>query len=402
MIGYEENPDGIDRAEIVVGIPSFNEADSIGYPTKRAGEGLAKFFGNKLSVIINCDNCSIDNTKDAFLETSTPVSKIYISTPPDVRGKGINFKNLFYKACELKAEAIIVVDADLKSITPQWIQHLGEPLFRDFDYVIPLYVRHKYDGTITNNIAYPLTRALYGRRVRQPIGGEFGFSGKLSEIFLKDGFWDESVSHFGIDIWMTTIAINKAASVCQSFMGRPKIHRTKDPGLHLGPMFREVTGTIFSLMVTFVDIWKGVRWSKPTAIFGFGLGEVEKPPSVTVDEEKLFKKFMEGFSSCKEIWPTIIDESSYSKLLEIKDIEYSHFDFPTHLWARILFDFAIAFKNRPADRTLILDALIPLYLAKTLCFVKKSRRMSIQQVEEFIENECMVFEETKPYLLERW
>ncbi|HIC91759.1 MAG TPA: glycosyl transferase [Syntrophaceae bacterium] len=402
MIEYEENPDGINRAEIVVGIPSFNEASSIGYPTKQAGEGLVKFFGNKLSVIINCDNCSTDNTKDAFLETPTPVPKIYISTPPGVHGKGINFRNLFYKACELKAEAIIVVDADLKSITPQWIQRLGEPLLRDFDYVIPLYVRHKYDGTITNNIAYPLTRALYGRRVRQPIGGEFGFSGKLSETFLKDGFWDESVSHFGIDIWMTTIAINKAASICQSFMDRPKIHRTKDPGLQLGPMFREVTGTIFSLMITFADIWKEVRWSKPTAIFGFGLGEVERPPSVTIDEENLFKKFMKGFNSCKETWPTIIDENNYGKLLEIRDIDYNHFDFPTHLWARILFDFAIAFKNRPSDRTLILDALIPLYLAKTLCFVKKSRRMSIRQVEEFIENECMVFEETKPYLLQRW
>lgn len=402
MIGYEENPEGIDRAEIVVGIPSFNEAGSIGHPTKQAGEGLAKFFGNKLSVIINCDNCSTDNTKDAFLETPTPVPKIHISTPPGVRGKGINFKNLFYKACELKAEAIIVVDADLKSITPQWIQHLGEPLFRDFDYVIPLYVRHKYDGTITNSIAYPLTRALYGRRVRQPIGGEFGFSGKLCEIFLKDGLWDEWVSHFGIDIWMTTIAINKSASICQSFMGTPKIHRTKDPGLQLGPMFREVTGTIFSLMVTFADVWKGLRWSKPTAIFGFGLGEAEKPPSVTIDEKSLFKKFMEGSTSYKEIWSIIIDSSNYSKLLEIKDIDYSYFDFPTHLWARILFDFAMAFKNRPTDRTFILDALIPLYLAKTLCFVKKSRGMSIQQAEEFIESECMVFEETKPYLLERW
>lgn len=402
MIGYEENPDSIHQAEIVVGIPSFNEADSISYPTQQAGEGLARFFGDKQSVIINCDNCSTDDTRNVFLKTPTPVPKMYISTPSGVRGKGENFKNLFFKASELKTKAVIVVDADLKSITPKWIQHLGEPLFRDFDYVIPLYVRHKYDGTITNNIAYPLTRVLYGRRVRQPIGGEFAFSSALYTTFLQDGGWDESISQFGIDIWMTTMAINKGVPICQSFMGRPKIHRAKDPGAQLGPMFRQVTGTVFSLMAVFEDNWKRTKWSKPTAIFGFGLGEVEQPPSVTVNEDNLFRKFMEGFTTYKEIWPTTIGESNYGKLLEVKEMGFRHFDFPTHLWVGILFDFAIAFKNRPRDREIILDALIPLYLGKTLSFVKKAENMSIQQAEELIENECMIFEEAKPYLLERW
>jgi len=100
--------------------------------------------------------------------------------------------------------------------------------------VAPLYVRHKYDGTITNGIAYPMTRALYGRRVRQPIGGDFGFSGDLADVYLKSKTWSQAVANFGIDIWMTTLAINQKVQVCQAFMGRPKIHRTKDPGSDLG------------------------------------------------------------------------------------------------------------------------------------------------------------------------
>jgi hypothetical protein len=48
------------------------------------------------------------------------------------------------------------------------------------DYIAPYYLRHKYDGTITNGIIYPMTRTLYGKSVRQPIGGEFGFSGSLA------------------------------------------------------------------------------------------------------------------------------------------------------------------------------------------------------------------------------
>jgi len=169
----EINPDNIKKAEMVVCIPSYKEADAISYPTTEADKGLKKYFGEYESVIINCDNNSPDHTREAFLETATESPKIYLSTEPGLKGKGNNFRNLFQKVVDLKAKAVVVVDADLKSITPEWIKHLGEPLFSGFSYVAPLYVRHKYDGTITNGIAYPMTRSLYGRRVRQPIGGDF-------------------------------------------------------------------------------------------------------------------------------------------------------------------------------------------------------------------------------------
>lgn len=83
----------------------------------------------------------------------------------------------------------------------------------------PYYLRHKYDGTITNSLAYPLTRALYGQRIRQPIGGEFGFSGALAAHYLDQHVWESEVARFGIDIWMTTEAIACGARVCQSFLG---------------------------------------------------------------------------------------------------------------------------------------------------------------------------------------
>ena len=291
----EINPEKIKKAEMVVCIPSYNEADSISYPAYPGRQGTDKYFQDNDSVIINCDNDSPDNTKQAFLIPRRIYAKIYLSTAPGVKGKGNNFRNLFQKVVDLDAKAVVVVDADLKSITPEWIKHLGEPLFSGFSYVAPLYVRHKYDGTITNGIAYPMTRALYGRRVRQPIGGDFGFSGDLGKVYLKNNAFDEAVANFGIDIWMTTLAINQRVQICQAFMGRPKIHRTKDPGSHLGPMFRQVVGTIFSLMKHFESFWTTVKYSRPTAIYGFGLGEVEMPPKVEVDTQNLLQKFHSGF-----------------------------------------------------------------------------------------------------------
>lgn len=398
----EVNPEKIKKAEMVVCIPSYREADSISYPVTQADKGLDKYFEENDSVIINCDNNSPDNTKQVFLDTPTKAPKIYLSTDPGIKGKGNNFRNLFKKVVDLGAKAVVVVDADLKSITPEWIKHLGEPLFEGFSYVAPLYVRHKYDGTITNGIAYPMTRALYGRRVRQPIGGDFGFAGELSNVYLKSRTWDQAVANFGIDIWMTTLAINQKVQVCQAFMGRPKIHRTKDPGGDLGPMFRQVVGTIFAMMKEFESFWTKVKYSRPTAIYGFGLGEVEMPPKVDVNTDNLLQQFHMGFDKFSHIWKEILTADVYRKLQEIKGLKEMEFNFPTDLWARLLFDTAVSYGEASVEPDEIMDSLIPLYFGRTLSFVKRTKKMSIKQAEAAIENDCETFEMTKPYLLQRW
>ena len=81
----------------------------------------------------------------------------------------------------LGAKAIVCVDADLISITPEWIKYMAEPILTEgVDYLAPLYSRHKYDGTITNNICYPLIYGIFGRNIRQPIGGDFALSDRLA------------------------------------------------------------------------------------------------------------------------------------------------------------------------------------------------------------------------------
>jgi glycosyltransferase involved in cell wall biosynthesis len=398
----EENPHDVRSADLVVGIPSYNEAGLISYPTERVSEGLVNYFGGRNSVIINCDNNSTDGTRETFMNTPTEVPKIYLSTQPGVKGKGNNLRNLFKKSCDLGAQAVVVVDADLKSITPRWTKNLAQPLFEDFGFVAPLYVRHKYDGTITNNIAYPMMRSIYGRRVRQPIGGDFGFSGELAEIYLRQDDWTPAVAEFGIDIWMTTTAMCHGIPICQSYMGRPKVHKPKDPGESLGPMFLQVVGTIFDMMVKNEAFWKEVRWSKPTAIFGFGLGEMEMPPPVDVNVERLYKKFQAGFADYDTLWKEVLPPNLYEKLVEVKTLSLANYEFPANLWAEVLMDFVVAYKDGVANQERIMESLIPLYYGRTCSSVIELEPMTIQQAEELIEDQCGVFEYTKPYLLKRW
>lgn len=167
-----------EKYDIVVGIPSYDEADTIGHVAEAAGRGLERYFPGLRCIVVNCDNRSPDGTKEAFWAAPFPkgVDRRYITTPEGVRGKGNNFWNLFQFCERAEARAIVVVDADLRSITPEWIKYLGRPVLQGgYDFVTPLYSRHQFDGTITNHLCYPLIFSLTGYDIRQPIGGGLRF-----------------------------------------------------------------------------------------------------------------------------------------------------------------------------------------------------------------------------------
>lgn len=404
MFVREVNPSRITEADIVVFIPSCDEADSIAVPTQAADQGLIKYFADKKAVIVSCDNHSADGTREAFINVPTEVPKVHICTEPGVKGKGNNFRSLFQKVEELKASAVIAVDANTTSISPEWILHLGRPLFQNVDFVAPIYVCHKHERTITNSIAYPLTRALYGRRVRQPLGGEFGFSRRVNEVYLRSEVWNEAVANLGIDIWMTTLAINHSVPVSQTYLGRPKIQRSKDSETDLGLLFRHVVETIFTIMVRYESTWLNVKWSKPTAVWGADRGEENNipPMPVEVNHQALYSQFQAGTETYYEVWESVLPRRVLNKLYEIGDTSQSRLDFSASLWARVLFDMAVGFRDRTTERDLILNSLFPLYCGKVFSFFQKTERMSVRQVERLIENECLVFEELRPYLNKRW
>jgi len=171
-----------DKFDVVVGIPSYCEAQTIGYVTRMAGEGLARYFPDARSVIVNCDNNSPDGTKEAFLSADVPdmIKKEYISTPEGIKGKGNNFYNLFRFCQDAEAKVTIVVDADLRSITPEWIKYLGYPIKEGEDFVTP-FIR---DISLTppSRIICAIHSVLSLARfdVRQPIGGRFRLLAKGS------------------------------------------------------------------------------------------------------------------------------------------------------------------------------------------------------------------------------
>lgn len=372
--------------------------------------GFAKYFPDKKAILINSDGGSTDGTHEIVEKTviddfqpllidrrQSLLSKI-VTPYHGIPGKGSAFRTIFQIAKELRVKACAVVDSDLRSITPEWIDLLIRPvLSRDFDFVTPYYLRHKYDGTITNSIIYPVTRSLYGKHIRQPIGGDFGFSGKLAEFYLTKDVWESDVARFGIDIWMTTTAVANDFKVCQSFLGA-KIHAAKDPSADLSAMLTQVVSALFMLMEEYPDKWKEVRSTDPVPLFGFEFSVGLEPVHVNVD--RMIGMFDLGIKELSALLTDILSMDSMKELIETSTS--NPFTFTDELWARIIYDYAIACHKKVMSLEHILKTLTPLYLGKVASLVMDMAESNALEVENRLERLCTAFEKLKPYLIEHW
>lgn len=374
----------IKRADLVVGIPSFRNAGTIGHVAATVARGLREHFPDARVALVNADGGSTDGTTDRVREAAEGIPAA-IGRYVGPSGKGSAFHAIFECAVALDARACAVVDSDLRSITPDWIARLLGPIVRaEADYVAPLYARHKHDGTITNSIAYPLTRALYGLRVRQPIGGEFGFHSDLARAYLAQPVWESDVARFGIDIFMTTTAIARHARLAQAFLGA-KVHDPKDPAADLGPMFTQVVGTLFRLAAENESAWRGVTGSRNISV----IGEVVpvEPEAITVDARRLREKYDAGATEQRALWNEVLT-APVPRTME------------PDAWARVVFDFLEAALRHPGDAERLARGLLPLYYARVAEFVDEVRDMDTARSEEIVELGARAMEKEKVDRLE--
>jgi glucosylglycerate synthase len=403
----------IGTADLMVGIPSFGNAETIGYVVRAATAGMVQYFPDLKPILVNSDGGSPDDTPRVAVSTESPdyIEKIILVSPrhklqrisftyQGISGKGTAVRALFEVARELKVKAFVMVDSDLRSIVPEWIELLAGPILKGgYDFVAPLYSRYKYDGTITNNIAYPLTRTLYGARIRQPIGGEFAVSGDLIQRYLELDTFDELIARFGIDVWMTHSAINEGFAVCQARLGA-KIHDAKDPASDLGPMFRQVVGTLFRLAGHYEDRWLRIRGSHSIPEYGFE--RVIAPEPINVSHEKLVDNFDNARLTSRDSWTQMLAPEQLERVMSLTWTDTASFHFPAELWIRCLYDALVSFHRPGVDQDRLLASLTPLYFARTASFIGETLEMTTDQAERVVDAQAKEFEELKPYLVARW
>lgn len=388
-------------ADIVIGIPCFNNENTIGHVIDTVEKGLSLYYPDLRNVVLIADGGSVDDTREEA-ESREPnpwlerITMIYRGVP----GKGSALRAIFEACILLNAKVCVLYDSDLRSITPEWVKSMVDAVLNDsVDFVAPFYTRYKYDGTITNNIVYNLTRALYGYRVRQPIGGDFALSHKLIESFIHKNVWESDVARFGIDIWLTTTAMAQKSKIAQANLG-VKIHNVKDPAEALGPMFRQVVSTLLLLMEENESVWKKVTGSKAVPVVGTEWNIEPKPFEINV--KKLIIDFKIGYSNWKEIWQKIIAPENWKVIQKLAKSDGADFQIDTEVWAKILYDLAAAFHHWKGNRQILVSLMTPLYFARVASFVNRTSEMSNSEAEKLVEEQAEIFEKTKPYLIKKW
>jgi len=401
----------VGEVDIVVGVPTHNDARTVGQVVQAIRAGLLKYFPRERVVIINADGGSRDGTQDLVraasisdlsvttnvhaLRTLHSISTHYAGGPAN----GIALHTILAAADLLQARACAVVSPESTTLEPEWIERLLRPLFRDGrDFILPVYRRHKFDGLLIRNLIYPMARAVYGCSVREPYPADFAFSGTLGSHFLSQDIWNQEQGRTGTELWLTLSAAVGGFKVAQSFLG-PKT-RPEDAPFDLVKAMRESAGTMFCSLDSFSTAWTSPREPLQAPCLGCE-PTISLEPS-RLNRKRLYDMFKFGITELEPVFLSILSPGTHGELKRLAGLSEDGFEYPAELWARTVYEFAAAYHKTVIGQDHIVQALVPLFRGRAFTFLTENREASAEQVESNIEAVCHAFEQQKPYLLELW
>jgi glucosylglycerate synthase len=402
----------VGEVDVLVGVTTLNNRATIERVIDAILVGLVKYYPRERSVLINPDGGSTDGTTDAVqaasipdfrtLLASTPLRTMHVVSAhyPGVQGEGGALQMILAAADLLGAKACALVSPDLESVTPEWIDALIRPALKEnLDFVAPVYQRRRFDGLLVKNMLHPLTQAVYGYRIEEPIGRELAFSGRLAAHFLEQDSRREDFLRFGAYAWMTTTAMTGGFRVCQSFLG-PRIEASKRSGLDLNTTIREIAGAMFRCMELHQPYWVSRQGSQDVPTFGFQ--PVLDLDSVRIDRKRMFEMFRSGAEELGAVLEKILSAGTLRAIQEISKQEEKRFHFPDELWAKTVYEFASSYHRSVINRDHLLQVLTPLYRGRVSSFISENLRASAKEVERKLESLRLEYERQKSYLIENW
>ena len=414
----QEQCSDVRTVDLLVALPSFNQSSTVGPVVHAIVAGLKSAFGQASILFLNADVGSQDGTPDLVRQTvgdSLPFASIRPNTDgmsgstfalnrfsySGMPAREEAFRSVFAVTRRLEAQACIILDPSVRSITAEWVALLAQPILeKGADYVAPVFSRQRYEGSLTNNLIAPLTRALYGKRVACQIGGGYGFSQKLSSFLLEnEALWEGDAGRFAIDSWMTTVAVAEGYEVWQACLGS-KVQDIKAGAADISTSLAQAVGATFHYMERYQDIWEKQVESQEVPIVGRPV-EINLE-SVPIQVDRMLKGFRQGLRDLLPIWEVILTPDTLAGVLELGLRDDEEFRFHLPLWVQTVYDSAVAYHEKVIHREHLLKSLVPLYLGRTASVVLETKGGGPGMVQDTVEHGCHTFEVMKPYLIDRW
>lgn len=401
-------------AGLVVGLLSYQDEETIGPVTAAVREGLSHFDDLAHHVVL-VDCGSTDSTtaraRDALgdgmdlVELSLPRTSIDMLDLPyhSIPGKARALQALLTRARDLGAQSCVVLDGGVHTVAPQWVDWLSRPVIEHgFDFISPCFRRHPFEGALTKGLIYPLVRALYGVRLRQPAAAEFACSGRLINHFLNEDVWERDGAQIGIDLWLATSAASGDFRLGEAALGIRTHHARREKGLDLGTTIAQLVGSSFADLEARAERWQRTRGSVPVQRFGVLPETAPAQLSSAVDVERLIESYRLAYRELRDVWTWVLPPRTIVDLRKLADHPQSQFRLEDDLWARIVYDFALGYRLRVLPRDHLLRSLVPLYSGWLASFILQVRDVPVEAADERVDVLAAAFETQKPYLISRW
>lgn len=402
----------VGEVDLLVGIPSYNNAATIGHTLEAIEEGLRLNFIRERVAILNVDGGSNDGTSDVILHSNgrkSPaprgltslrtvhrVSSQYANTP----SQGRAVRTLLAAADLLRARSCAIISPGTTNLSPSWIANLLRPVYRErCDYVTPLYARGKYQGLLARDLLYPMSRGVFGQRIRELYSDEWSFSGRLASYCLDQDVWQEEAVRTRPEAWMGITAICSGLRCCQSFLG-PKVPSAASAPGDIVEVIRQAVGNLFWCIEQNEAHWVDRTGSELVPTIGPDHELIDEDPPANPD--KTFELFRSGVNELEPILASILSGETHTRIKEIAALEDSRFCFANDLWVRTMYEFASGFHHAVLNRNHLVQAIVPLYRGRLYSFLREHVDSTPEQMEASTEALCLEFENQKRYLIERW
>ena len=402
----------VGEVDILLGIPTSNNADTVGQVVTAAQAGLTRYFPRARSVVINADANSRDGTAEAVIGASIESYRALLKSAP-LRtmhrlttsyhpnfGRGGAWHIFAAAADLLRAKACAVVSPDLASFTPEWVDSLVKPVYIDgFDLVAPVYQRPAFGGLLIKNVISPMVQGVYGRSLREPAGTEIAFSGKLASQLLSLQAWQEEAVQFAPELWATTTAVVSNYRLGQAYLG-PRVLAPRRPVPDVVSSIREVVGALFRFIEMHHSFWIQPKKGEPVPDVG-----AEYSPgaeNVRAQQTQRLQTFRNGVTELADILQSILSTATLAEIKAIAALGDDQFQYSDELWVKTVYDFEASFHHSVINRDHLLQALVPLYQGRVGAFVAEKQSAEPVPFEQRLQGLSRQYEEALPYLIERW
>lgn len=309
-------------------------------------------------------------------------------------------QSLFAVSEKLGARGCCLAASKMESETSDWVCRLVQPLLEaDIHLVVPRYAPRNLQGLLNSSILYPLMRSLYGKRIHNPLGPDVGVSRRLAQKILGTG-GNSKPGHVRTHplASLVPMAILNSLQICEVQVGA-RVYPPTD-WANLSSLITQVLSPIFLDMERSVAYWQKTRGS--LAVPARGEHRSVPQEAGNLDINRMVETFQLGVRDLQEIWCLVLPPATLLELRKLSRLTPEQVHMSDGLWARIVYDFALAHRLRTINRDHLLRSMTPLYLAWVVSYARDLGSAGAANLEQRIERLALAYEAEKPYLVSRW